>query len=114
MSKANIDFAQHNSGATWRLGYFLLFAVLVAFGLYVAFVAGPVYRATTQQQLAQAVADEDRGFSERFGMRAGTPEFEPAASTSPLFDRTRLTGSAAPRRAFCSLRQGGRVQCGAG
>jgi hypothetical protein len=75
MSKANIDFAQHNSGATWRLGYFLLFAVLVASGLYVAFVAGPAYRATTQQQLAQAVADEDRGFCERFGMRAGTSEF---------------------------------------
>jgi phosphotransferase system glucose/maltose/N-acetylglucosamine-specific IIC component len=57
------------------LAYALLVAVLVAFGLHAVFIAGPVMRAAAHEQVVRAVADEDRQFCERFGMRSGTDAF---------------------------------------
>ncbi len=53
------------------LGYALLLAVLTAFGLHALFFSGPAMRTAAQEQLEQAVAAEDRGFCEMFGMRSG-------------------------------------------
>ena len=57
------------------LAYALLVAVLVAFGLQAAFIAGPAMRAAAHDQVVRAVADEDQQFCERFGMRSGTDAF---------------------------------------
>lgn len=56
----------------WPLAYALLIAAMVAFGLYAVLIAGPAMRATAHEQVVRAVADEDRQFCERFGMRSGT------------------------------------------
>ena len=50
-------------------------AILVAFGLHSVFIAGPALRAAAHEQLEQAIADEDRQFCERFGMRSSTDAF---------------------------------------
>ena len=57
------------------LAYALLVAVLLAYGLHAAFIAGPAMRAAAHEQVVRAVADEDRQFCERFGMRPGTDAF---------------------------------------
>ena len=64
------------------LGYWLLLAVLTAFGLHALFFSGPAMRIAAQEQLEQAVAAEDRGFCEMFGMRSGSAAF--AACSSEL------------------------------
>lgn len=74
MGKVNTGSFASNT-VIWPLGYSLLVAILVAYGLYAALVAAPAYRAIAQQQLAQALADEDRGFCGKFGIQAGTTEF---------------------------------------
>jgi hypothetical protein len=74
MGKANTGSFSSNTVVS-QLGYFLLVAILVAYGLYAAFLAAPAYRAIAQQQLAQALADEDRRFCGKFGIQAGTTEF---------------------------------------
>jgi hypothetical protein len=57
------------------LGYWLLLAVLTAFGLHALFFSGPAMRIAAREQLEQAVAAEDRGFCEMFGMRSRSAEF---------------------------------------
>ena len=57
------------------LGYSLLLAVLTAFGLNALFFSGPAMRIAAQEQLEQAVAAEDLGFCEMFGMRSGSATF---------------------------------------
>lgn len=57
------------------LAYALLLAVLVAFGLHAAFIAGPAMRAAAQDDLARTIAREDRQVCETFGMRFGTDAF---------------------------------------
>lgn len=57
------------------LAYAVLIAILLAFGLYTAFVTGPAVRAAAHDNVVQAVADEDRQVCEKFGMRAGTDAF---------------------------------------
>ena len=57
------------------LGYWLLLAVLTAFGLHALFFSGPAMRIAAQEQLEQAVAAEDLGFCEMFGMRSGSAAF---------------------------------------
>ena len=57
------------------IAYALLAAVLAAFGLHAVFTAGPAMRAAAHEQVVRAVADEDRQFCERFGMRSGTDAF---------------------------------------
>lgn len=57
------------------LGYSLLLAVLVACGLHALFISGPAMRAAAQEQRERAIADEDRGFCEMFGMHSGSAEF---------------------------------------
>jgi hypothetical protein len=53
----------------------LLLAVLLAYGLYAVFVAGPDMRAVARERLSQAIAEETKAFCEKFGMRAGTAKF---------------------------------------
>ena len=57
------------------LGYSLLFAVLVAFGLHALFISGPAMRAAAHEYLERTIADEDRQFCETFGMRSGSDAF---------------------------------------
>jgi hypothetical protein len=58
-----------------RVPFAVLIAVLVAFGLYGVFVTGPEMRAVAQANLERTLADENRAFCEKFGMRDGTNEF---------------------------------------
>jgi hypothetical protein len=48
---------------------------MLACGLYAIFVSGPSMRANAQARLTQTIADETKGFCEKFGIRAGTAEF---------------------------------------
>ncbi len=57
------------------LVFAVFIAALLACGLYAVFVAGPAMRAVAAERLSQAIADETKGFCEKFGMRAGTAEF---------------------------------------
>ena len=58
------------------LGYSLLLAVLVACGLHALFISGPAMRIAAQEQRERAIADEDRQFCERFGMRSDGAPFD--------------------------------------
>jgi len=58
----------------WRVAYWLVIAG-TACGLYKAYCTGRDARAIAQERLEQTLADEDHGFCERFGMRAGTSEY---------------------------------------
>jgi len=53
----------------------LLILVMVAIGLYAIFVTGPATRTIAQENLDRTLADENRAFCEKFGMRVGTREF---------------------------------------
>ncbi len=75
MTEARTSSPFANAAANSRLAYSLLFAALFAFGLYVAFIAGPAMRASAAARLDYVIADESRDFCEKFGMRAGTSEF---------------------------------------
>ncbi len=57
------------------LAYVVFIAAMLACGLYAVFIIGPSMRADAQARLTQTIADETKGFCERFGMRAGTAEF---------------------------------------
>ena len=68
----------------------LLIAVLMALGLYAIFVTGPAIRAVAQTNLDRTLADENRAFCEKFGMRVGTSEFV-ACSQELTVIRTKQT-----------------------
>jgi hypothetical protein len=53
----------------------LAVAVLVAWGLHAVFIAGPAMRAAAHESVGRAIADEDRQFCEKFGMRPGSDAF---------------------------------------
>ena len=53
----------------------LAVAVLVAWGLHAVFIAGPAMRAAAHEYVERTIADEDRQFCEKFGMRSGTDAF---------------------------------------
>jgi len=53
----------------------LLAAIVTAFGLYAIFVTGPAMRAVAQANLESTLAEENRAFCEKLGMRVGTSEF---------------------------------------
>jgi hypothetical protein len=57
------------------LAYAAFIAAMLACGLYAVFIIGPSMRAKAQAELTLTIADETRGFCEKFGMRAGTAEF---------------------------------------
>jgi hypothetical protein len=73
-----------------RVPFALLIVVLMAFGLYAIFVTGPAMRAVAQANLDRALADENRAFCEKFGMRVGTSEFV-ACSQELTVIRTKQT-----------------------
>ena len=50
-------------------------AILAAFGIYQIVVSGLALRAAAEQRLQQTIAEEDRAFCGKFGMREGTSEF---------------------------------------
>jgi hypothetical protein len=75
-----MTIANTNAAATARLpipalGYLLLLAVLLIFGLHALFISGPAMRAAASEQLEQAIAGEDRGVCEMFGARSGSDAF---------------------------------------
>src|ERR1700748_1365892 len=53
----------------------LAVAVLVAWGLHAVFIAGPAMRAAAHEYVERTIADEDRQFCEKFGMRSGSDAF---------------------------------------
>jgi hypothetical protein len=53
----------------------LAVAILVACGLHAVFFAGPAMRAAAHEYVERTIADEDRQFCEKFGMRSGTDAF---------------------------------------
>jgi len=57
------------------LAYAVFIAVMLACGLYAVFITGPSMRADAQTRLTQTIADETKGFCEKFGMRTGSAEF---------------------------------------
>lgn len=66
------DSVRGLSSAHWIA---LVIAVLVSGVLYAAFLYGQKMLAIAEDQRRQTVAEEDRAFCDKFGMRAGTPEF---------------------------------------
>ena len=58
-----------------RLPFAACIVVLLGFGAYAAFVAGPAMRADANIQLDREIAAENVAFCEKFGMRAGTSDF---------------------------------------
>ena len=75
MAEIKINSRTPNEMSRSALIYLLLLAVLVALGLHVLLIAGPAMRVADKQQLEGAIADEDHGFCEMFGMGAGTTKF---------------------------------------
>lgn len=76
MTEVKTNFTSVADGfADWRIAYRLAAAVLAACGLYAIFVLGPTMRATATDRLQQTIADEDRAFCAKLGLRAGTSEF---------------------------------------
>jgi hypothetical protein len=53
----------------------LVIAVLGAGVVYETLISVQRMRAIAEDQLWRTIADEDRVFCEKFGMRAGTPQF---------------------------------------
>jgi len=53
----------------------LAVAILVAWGLHAVFIAGPAMRAAAHEYVERTIADEDRQFCEKFGMRSGSDAF---------------------------------------
>ena len=53
----------------------LAVAVLAAWGLYALFIAGPAMRAAAHESVERAIADENRQFCEKFGLRSGSDAF---------------------------------------
>jgi hypothetical protein len=75
MAKVKSGFASIADSAGWRFAYWPATAALTAGVLYAAFVLGPEMRAEATDRLQQTIADEDRAFCEKLGMRAETSEF---------------------------------------
>jgi hypothetical protein len=53
----------------------LALAMLVAGGLYAVLIAGPAMRAAAHESVERSIADENRQFCEKLGMRAGSYAF---------------------------------------
>jgi hypothetical protein len=53
----------------------LTVAVLAAWGLHAVFITGPAMRAAAHETVERAIADENRQFCEKFGMRSGSDAF---------------------------------------
>jgi hypothetical protein len=75
MAKAKTNTRSPDNFPFPRLAYSLLLAVLVAYGLHALFISGPAMRTAAREQVERAIADEDRGFCEMFGMHSGSAEF---------------------------------------
>jgi hypothetical protein len=78
VANAKTGFARvADSVRDWRSERWLVLviAVLGAGVLYGLFLYGQRMRAIAEDQLQQTIADEDRAFCEKFGMRVGTPQF---------------------------------------
>lgn len=71
MTMANGSAAAAARASMPALGYLLLLAVLLLFGLYALFFAGPAMRAAASEQLVRTLADENREICEMFGARSG-------------------------------------------
>jgi hypothetical protein len=75
MTEAKAGTPSHDRFPLPALGYSLLLAALAAGGLHALFISGPAMRAAAHEQVGRAIADEDRGLCEMFGVRSGGAEF---------------------------------------
>jgi|SRR6516164_3750359 hypothetical protein len=75
MTEANTSASAPVRLQTPALGYFVLVAVALLFGLYALVVSGPAMRAAAHEGLARTIAEEDRAFCEMFGARSGSDAF---------------------------------------
>ena len=75
MAEAKTNTASPDRSSLPAIGYSLLLAALVAGGLHALFISGPAMRVAAHEQVERAIADEDRGFCEMFGIRLGSAEF---------------------------------------
>jgi hypothetical protein len=69
------ELAAARGGAVLRTAYWIVFGLLGAFGIYTVLITGPGARASADQNLQRTIAEENRTFCEKFGMRIGTDEF---------------------------------------
>jgi hypothetical protein len=77
MTEASVGSQGLRTGSL--LHYVAIAVLLLALGLYAVFVAAPASRALGQEQLARTIADENRAVCEKFGMHAGTSQFDDCA-----------------------------------
>ena len=77
MPNAKIGLASKNDRGGWRSERWLFFviALLTAGVLYELFTSARELRAIAEDRLWRTIADEDRAFCEKFGIRADTPQF---------------------------------------
>lgn len=78
MTNAKVGFARvADSVRGWPSeGWLVLVVVVLGVGvLYATFLYGQKRLAIAEDRLRQTIADEDRAFCEKFGMRAGTSQF---------------------------------------
>jgi hypothetical protein len=62
-------------GTTLAAGYWLVFGLLAAWGLYAVLVAGPSARASAAERYARIIAEDDRTFCAKFGIQTDTKQF---------------------------------------
>jgi hypothetical protein len=55
--------------------YSMIVAAMATGGLYAILIEGPAMRAAAQQNLAQTISDENRGFCEKLGIAVESSEF---------------------------------------
>ncbi|NVN88902.1 MAG: hypothetical protein HXX15_22735 [Rhodopseudomonas sp.] len=72
------------------VGYSLLLAALVACGMYVFFISGPVMRQAAHEYLVRIIAEEDRQFCETFGIRAASAAFTTCSDELAIIRRKQL------------------------
>ncbi len=80
--------------------WLIIAALVAAYGLHEASVAGQAARATAQAQLEQTIADENSEFCEKFGMPAGAREFVACSQELAIIRRRQVERDDAARQSI--------------
>jgi hypothetical protein len=75
MSEASLRSPVASERTSSLIPYAAFTVLLLSFGLYAVFVAGPAQRVLAQDQLTRTISEETRAACEKFGMKAGTAQF---------------------------------------
>jgi hypothetical protein len=75
MAKTTTDAGPARLQRPALVGYSLLLAVLISFGLYALFISGPAMRQAGHEYLVRIIAEENRQFCETFGIRSASAAF---------------------------------------